>query len=152
MSGRASCRNDLGMVRTRNQDLIFLVQVREGGYDHRVNETVNVVTAKTTEIGQRTWGVMKGVMALATQMVEELANEGGSTNESGNSHNSKSWNTSADVQPSAGQQFNSASSGSWDDWGSKATIKMLLQKGASGTKSAGYSSQSDSKWTEGGFH
>ncbi|KAG9147875.1 hypothetical protein Leryth_003473, partial [Lithospermum erythrorhizon] len=65
--------------------------VREGGYDHRVNETVNVVTAKTTEIGQRTWGLMKGVMALATQTVEELANEGGgsggsSTNESGNSH------------------------------------------------------------------
>ncbi|KAG9147874.1 hypothetical protein Leryth_003473 [Lithospermum erythrorhizon] len=156
-------------------------KVREGGYDHRVNETVNVVTAKTTEIGQRTWGLMKGVMALATQTVEELANEGGgsSTNESGNSHNSKSWNTSADVQPSAGQQFNSASSGSWDDWGSKDHNKDVATKGssptngdswagwddakddddydnfyqgASGTKSAGYSSESDSKWTEGGFH
>ncbi|KAF2306136.1 hypothetical protein GH714_013142 [Hevea brasiliensis] len=35
-------------------------KVREGGYDYKVNETVNVVTAKTTEIGHRTWGIMRG--------------------------------------------------------------------------------------------
>nr|GEV50194.1 probable ADP-ribosylation factor GTPase-activating protein AGD6 [Tanacetum cinerariifolium] len=46
-------------------------KVRDGGYDHKVNETVNVVTAKTTEIGQKTWGLMKGVMAFASQKVEE---------------------------------------------------------------------------------
>nr|GFC65836.1 probable ADP-ribosylation factor GTPase-activating protein AGD6 [Tanacetum cinerariifolium] len=50
-------------------------KVRDGGYDHKVNETVNVVTAKTTEIGQKTWGLMKGVMAFASQKVEELAKE-----------------------------------------------------------------------------
>ncbi|KAK4759629.1 hypothetical protein SAY87_022760 [Trapa incisa] len=46
-------------------------KVREGGYDHKVNETVNAVAAKTTQIGQRTWGIMRGVMALASQKVEE---------------------------------------------------------------------------------
>ncbi|KAI8017032.1 hypothetical protein LOK49_LG04G02603 [Camellia lanceoleosa] len=52
-------------------------QVREGGYDTKVNETVNVVTTKTTEIGQKTWGIMRGVMALASQKVEEYTKEGG---------------------------------------------------------------------------
>ncbi|KAI4993955.1 hypothetical protein ZWY2020_008268 [Hordeum vulgare] len=52
-------------------------KMREGGYDQKVNETVNVVTNKTAEIGSRTWGIMKGVMALATQKVEEYAKEGG---------------------------------------------------------------------------
>ncbi|MFS7998406.1 hypothetical protein Hanom_Chr12g01153471 [Helianthus anomalus] len=44
-------------------------QVRDG--DYNVNETVNVVTAKTTEIGHSTWGMVRGVMALATQKVEQ---------------------------------------------------------------------------------
>ena len=54
----------------------LFLQVKEGGYDTRVNETVNVVTAKTSEIGQRTWGIMKGVMALASQKVEEYTKDG----------------------------------------------------------------------------
>ncbi|KAK7336968.1 hypothetical protein VNO77_17522 [Canavalia gladiata] len=45
----------------------FSTKVKEGGYDYKVNETVNVVTQKTSEIGHRTWGIMKGVMALASQ-------------------------------------------------------------------------------------
>ncbi|XP_018510517.1 ADP-ribosylation factor GTPase-activating protein AGD7 isoform X2 [Brassica rapa] len=40
---------------------------------------VNVVASKTTEIGQRTWGIMKGVMAIASQMVEEFTKEEAST-------------------------------------------------------------------------
>ena len=40
---------------------------------------VNVVGSKTTEIGQRTWGIMKGVMAIASQMVEEFTKEEAST-------------------------------------------------------------------------
>ncbi|TQE01728.1 hypothetical protein C1H46_012672 [Malus baccata] len=51
-------------------------KVKEGGYDYKVNETVNVVTAKTSEIGQRTWGIMKGVMAMASQKVEEYTKDG----------------------------------------------------------------------------
>ncbi|KAM7526315.1 hypothetical protein LguiA_016217 [Lonicera macranthoides] len=116
--------------------------VREGGYDHKVNETVNVVTAKTTEIGQRTWGIMKGVMALASQKVEEYTKEGGGSgggwkndswqrNENqGNGYyqefgqHSKGWNNSpagggcGGGQPSSGGNFNSVSSASWDDWDS----------------------------------
>ncbi|KAI3826231.1 hypothetical protein L1987_00276 [Smallanthus sonchifolius] len=111
-------------------------KVRDGGYDHRVNETVNVVTAKTTEIGQRTWGLMKGVMAFASQKVEEYASEnptwksdswqrnetqgnrfyqefGHSTGTSNPAPTSGNNGTSVG---SSGRNFNSVDSGSWDDW------------------------------------
>ncbi|KAJ9559095.1 hypothetical protein OSB04_013709 [Centaurea solstitialis] len=117
-------------------------KVRDGGYDHKVNETVNVVTAKTTEIGQKTWGIMKGVMAFASQKVEELAKENptwttdgwirNETQENGvyqefrQEHNG--WNSNGNSNPvpssggvggsvsSSGRNFNSVESGSWDDW------------------------------------
>ncbi|KAL6553533.1 hypothetical protein OROGR_007375 [Orobanche gracilis] len=103
-------------------------KVKEGGYDHKVNETVSAVTTRTTEIGQKTWGFMKGVMALASQKVEELAKEGmGSENEQNGYYqefgqNTKaSWNTSAGGgNPSSGkQQLNSVSSDSWGNWDRK---------------------------------
>lgn len=49
--------------------------MRDGGYDSKVNETVNVMTAKTTKIGQMTWGIMRGVMEIALQKVEEYTKE-----------------------------------------------------------------------------
>jgi len=52
------------VVQARTKDITS--KVKEGGCDHMVNETVNVVTAKTSEIGQKTWGIMKGVMAIAS--------------------------------------------------------------------------------------
>ncbi|KAI5069560.1 hypothetical protein GOP47_0015861 [Adiantum capillus-veneris] len=64
-----------GAVQAGTKDLS--TKYREGGYDQKVNETVSVVTAKTSEIGQKTWGIMKGVMALASQKVEELSKDGG---------------------------------------------------------------------------
>ncbi|CAA0829809.1 ADP-ribosylation factor GTPase-activating protein AGD7 [Striga hermonthica] len=124
-------------------------KVKEGGYDHKVNETVGVVTAKTSEIGQKTWGLMKGVMALASQKVEAYTKEGtgsglGSSwqqNESENSgyyhefgQESKGWNS----HNSSNQQFasgaknssgNSASSNSWDDWDTKDNKKEESGKG-----------------------
>jgi ADP-ribosylation factor GTPase-activating protein 1 len=39
--------------------------------DWKVNETVSVVANKTAEIGSKTWGIMRGVMAMASQKVEE---------------------------------------------------------------------------------
>ncbi|KAL0710867.1 hypothetical protein Bca4012_017845 [Brassica carinata] len=45
----------------------FPCLVKEDGLDHTVNETINVFANKTTEIGQRTWGIMKGVMAIASK-------------------------------------------------------------------------------------
>ena len=106
------------------------LQVKEGGYDHKVNETVTVVTAKTTEIGQKTWGMMKGVMAMASQKVEEYAREGNnwkadSWQRNDNEQNgyyqefkqNKEWNSSSGGQSSlSGNANNSFSSSSWDDW------------------------------------
>ncbi|XP_022872750.1 probable ADP-ribosylation factor GTPase-activating protein AGD6 [Olea europaea var. sylvestris] len=117
----------------------FTSMVKEGGYDYKVNETVNVVTAKTSEIGQKTWGLMKGVVALASQKVEEYNKEGSDwkngwqQNENEGSgyyqefgQESKGWNSSA----ASGRQFNSASSGSWDDWDSKDSRKEDSSQGS----------------------
>ncbi|KAA8516449.1 hypothetical protein F0562_016742 [Nyssa sinensis] len=118
-------------------------KVREGGYDHKVNETVNVVTEKTTEIGQKTWGIMKGVMALASQKVEEYTKEGinwktdsWQQNESESNgyyqefaQGSKGRSSSGGGQPASGQHFNSGSAGSWDDWDSKDNRKEESTKG-----------------------
>lgn len=109
-------------------------KVREGGYDYKVNETVSVVTAKTTEIGQKTWGIMKGVMAMASQKVEEYTKEGMNLktenswqrNESERNgyyeefkHENKGWNSSVGGKSSSGHYNNSYSSSSWDDWDQK---------------------------------
>ncbi|XP_031485580.1 probable ADP-ribosylation factor GTPase-activating protein AGD6 [Nymphaea colorata] len=123
-------------------------KVREGSYDQKVNETVNVVTSKTTEIGQRTWGLMKGVMAMASQKVEEY------TKESGMNWKSDSWHSNGDGMNGAGnagyyQQFghenkgtrnsgghtgnhSSSSFDSWDDWGKKAPAKEDSSKSKQG--------------------
>ncbi|KAK1297949.1 ADP-ribosylation factor GTPase-activating protein AGD7 [Acorus calamus] len=111
------------------QQMLKNIRVREGSYDQKVNETVSVVTAKTTEIGQKTWGIMRGVMAMASQKVEEYTKEGinrdsssGSSNyqrsngerngyyqEFGSNEN-KGWNIS---------QVDHNSVDSWDDWDQK---------------------------------
>lgn len=103
------------------------MQVKEGGLDHTVSETVNVVANKTTEIGQRTWGIMKGVMAIASQKVEEFTKEETATwnqQQNGNEGNgyfqNKPANTSfgGSQSSSSGHQNNNyRNSNSWDDWG-----------------------------------
>ncbi|XP_052149701.1 probable ADP-ribosylation factor GTPase-activating protein AGD6 [Oryza glaberrima] len=104
----------------------FQSKMREGGYDQKVNETVNVVANKTAEIGSRTWGIMKGVMALASQKVEEYAKEGGNgwgddwqRKEQGSEPyhrferetNGNGWNSSS--HDGSSKNYNS---NSWDDW------------------------------------
>lgn len=125
------------------------LQVREGGYDHKVNETVGVVTAKTSEIGQKTWGLMKGVMALASQKVEEYTKEGSSwqrneSDSSGYYHEfgqvSKGENSAAGGQSSSSRQSNSVSSGSWDDWDTKDSSRKE-------DSSKGTASQNGDSWT-----
>lgn len=109
--------------------LIFVTQMKESGYDQKVNETVSVVATKSTEIGQRTWGIMKGVMAMASQKVEEYSNEGiswkvddwsqkesvknGYYQEFG--QDNKSWNS---PRENPNKHYNSVSS-SWDNWDEK---------------------------------
>lgn len=102
--------------------------MKESGYDQKVNETVSVVATKTTEIGHKTWGIMRGVMALATQKVEEYTKEGmswkaddwqpkeseknGYYQEFG--QDNKGWNSH---QENSNKHYNSTSS--WDDWDEK---------------------------------
>lgn len=127
----------------------FFLQVKEGGYDYKVNETVNVVTAKTTEIGQRTWGIMRGVMAMASQKVEEYAkdgmnwkNDGWQRNENEKNgyyqefeHDNKGWNSSSGTGQSSGSGHhnNSYNSSSWDDWDTKDNRKEETTTKVSGT-------------------
>ncbi|CAN7062254.1 unnamed protein product [Brassica rapa subsp. trilocularis] len=96
----------------------FTSKVKEGGLDNTVSETVNVVASKTTEIGQRTWGIMKGVMAIASQKVEEFTKEEASTwnqqNNNGSSDNKAATNSSSSYQN------NYSNSSSWDDWGEES--------------------------------
>ncbi|GAU23031.1 hypothetical protein TSUD_336790 [Trifolium subterraneum] len=157
-------------------------KVKDGGYDHKVNETVNIVTQKTSEIGHRTWGIMKGVMALATQKVEELTKDypnGNSDNWQQNENDrhdfnqdNKSWNSSTrEGQPSSGGQSNTYQSNSWDDWDNQDTRKEVPAKGSAphknddwagwddakdddeyDNKSSGHNGTSGTGWTGGGFH
>lgn len=112
-----------------------------------MNETVNVVTTKTTEIGHKTWGIMKGVMAMASQKVEEYTKDGMKWNNDGWQRNDNErngpyqefgqqskggWNSSSERgQPSSGGNQISVSSSSWDDWDYKDNKKEESAKGAS---------------------
>ncbi|XP_004249530.1 probable ADP-ribosylation factor GTPase-activating protein AGD6 [Solanum lycopersicum] len=132
-------------------------KVAEGGYDYKMNETVNVVATKTTEIGQKGWGIMKGVLALASQKVEEFA-EGpnprdDSWQRSENERNghykessqaSKGWNSSGGAQ-SSGRQANAVSSASWDDWDSKDNKKENPTGGATSSNDDGWAGWDDGK-------
>lgn len=56
--------------------VVNIWQVMEAGYDDKVNDTVNVVTSRTSELGHMTWGIMRGVMAMASEKMEEYARDG----------------------------------------------------------------------------
>ncbi|GMJ03082.1 yeast pde1 suppressor 1, ARF-GAP domain 7 [Hibiscus trionum] len=118
-------------------------KVKEGGYDTKVNETISVVTAKTTEIGQRTWGIMRGVMALATQKVEEYAKEGmnwqqNEIEKNGYHQDINQGNSTSVGQSSSVGNYNSRSTSSWDDWdtndntGKEGTTEVTTSYGNDG--------------------
>lgn len=94
--------------------------MKESGYDQKVNETVSVVTAKTTELGQKTWGIMRGVMAIASQKVEEYTKEGiGGKMDNWPHHENPNNNGYYEkfVQENSNKHYSSISS--WDDWDDK---------------------------------
>ncbi|CAF2065297.1 unnamed protein product [Brassica oleracea var. botrytis] len=95
--------------------------VKEGGLDNTVSETVNVVASKTTEIGQRTWGIMKGVMAIASQKVEEFTKEEASNWNQQNK--SGFYDDKAATNSSSSYQSNYRNSSSCDDWGEESNSK-----------------------------
>lgn len=130
-------------------------KVKEGGYDHKVNETVNVVTAKTSEIGQKTWGIMKGVMAMASQKVEEYTKEGINSWQRNDGEKNgfyqefkqenQGWNSSSGGVQSSSTGYNSNSSSSWDDWDTKDNRKEESTKGAASHNSDGWAGWDDAK-------
>ncbi|KAF5201831.1 Adp-ribosylation factor gtpase-activating protein [Thalictrum thalictroides] len=132
----SAAQSAANVVQAGTKDLT--AKVREGGYEYKVNETVGAVTTKTTEIGQKTWGIMKGVMAMASQKVEEFSKEGINWNDNWQRDDSegkngpyqefrqenKGWNSSTGGgQSSSDRQFKSAGSSSWDDWDTKDNHK-----------------------------
>ncbi|KAJ4971607.1 hypothetical protein NE237_004706 [Protea cynaroides] len=139
----SAAQSAASVVQAGTKDLTS--KVKEGGYDYKVNETVHVVTTKTTELGQKTWGIMKGVMAMASQKVEEYTKEGINLKVDDQQHNererngyyqdfgheSKGWNSTTGVgQSSSGKPFSSVGSSSWDDWDIKDNRKEEAGKGA----------------------
>ncbi|XP_074583217.1 putative ADP-ribosylation factor GTPase-activating protein AGD6 [Curcuma longa] len=174
----SAAQSAANVVQAGTKDLTS--KMKESGYDQKVNETVNVVTSKTTEIGQKTWGIMRGVMAMATQKVEQYTTEGSSWKEDSSQKESekngyyqefgqdKSWN-----KPKGNPTKQSSSYSSWDDWG-ESERKEEPRKGSTqnGESWAGWDDVKDddgydsykyslpnkgvhqngkSTWTEGGF-
>ncbi|KAK7245256.1 hypothetical protein RIF29_40093 [Crotalaria pallida] len=136
-------------------------KVKDSGYDHKVNETVNVVTQKTSEIGQRTWGIMKGVMAMASQKVDEFTRDNPNMKsdnwqQNENDRNgfyqeynqeNKGWNSSTGGgQPSSIGPTNTYHSNSSDDWGHKGSRKEEPASGSSPQPSNTYNSSSWDDW------
>ncbi|KAJ1416865.1 ARFGAP/RecO-like zinc finger [Sesbania bispinosa] len=137
-------------------------KVKEGGYDQKVNETVNVVTQKTSEIGQRTWGIMKGVMALASQKVEEYTRDNPNwkadnwqQNENGRNgyyqdfnQENKGWNSSTGREQSSSGQFKTHTSSSWDDWDHKDSRKEEPTKGSTHSSAGQFGTYNSSSWDD----
>ena len=139
--------------------------MKEGGYDQKVNETVNVVASKT-------WGIMKGVMAMASQKVEEYTKEGSSW-PSQPGRNGYYQEFGHDSVNSSAERYESVNS--WDDWdqkgkGSAAPVKEVKSGGGDSwagwddgkddgndghyqsSSNKGYSQNGKSGgWSEGGF-
>ncbi|KAH0925211.1 hypothetical protein HID58_017467 [Brassica napus] len=115
--------------------------VKEGGLDNTVSETVNVVATKTTEIGQRTWGIMRGVMAIASQKVEEFTKEETSTwNQQNKSEGNGYTNSSLGGSQSSYQNNYRSNSNSWDNWGEEnSTTKKEAAPKVSQSSSGGVS-------------
>ncbi|KAH7299651.1 hypothetical protein KP509_24G022500 [Ceratopteris richardii] len=131
-----------GAVQAGTRDLT--TKYREGGYDQKVNETVSVVTAKTSEIGQKTWGIMKGVMAMASQKVEEFSKDGGSSWLSGYQQGSGNQNGLLSSERGYGhyEEINQGKehygNQQWDDWDQSPAAKGGSNKGRKESEYSGW--------------
>lgn len=140
----------------------FSYKMKEGGYDQKVNETVSAVTTKTTEIGQKTWGIMKGVMAMASQKVEEFTKEGSNWKaddrqqnglknvyyqDFGGKKGGDGWGL---PNEQSNRRYNSASS--WDDWGDKDGKVESGVSRQNGDSWSGWDDVKDDDYDEGKHH
>lgn len=98
-------------------------QVMEVGYDEKVNETVNVVTSKTSELGHMTWGIMKGVMAMASEKMEEYARDGTDFNKEPYLHQRLESGVACDHgRPCQETKCGNSSFKGWDNWDSGSPL------------------------------
>lgn len=152
--------------------------MKDSVYDQTVNETLSTVTTKTTEIGQKTWGIMKGVMAMASQKVEEYSKEGMSwkmddwprkeTEKNGYYEKFRQGNNGLNSsQETSDKHYNAVSS--WDDWDEKETKEKPSKvtqsseswagwddgdddyKYSSSNKVVNQNGKSSLQWSNGGF-
>lgn len=118
-----------------------------------MNETVTVVTSKTNEIGQKTWGIMKGVMAMASQKIEEYTKEGinwkeddwqQSGAERHGHYQEYSRQSGNESNPSVDNSNRKHSAGgSWDDWDEKEKAKPSNKSTPSSDSWAGWDDVKD---------
>ncbi|KAL3682090.1 hypothetical protein R1sor_000112 [Riccia sorocarpa] len=153
----SAAQNAASVVQAGTKD--FQAKVREGGLDQKVNETVSVVAAKTTEVGQKAWGLMRGVMAMASQTVEQYTKETGRSgssfspydqngflddNNDGPYHSMNSGNSFNDSWE-ADKTVSSKGRQSWDDWDDHEQEQGKNQNGGKAAHSSNSSSSYETR-------
>lgn len=92
------------------------------------------MAAKTTELGQKTWGIMRGVMAMASQQVEAYTKEGGqssSSNQFGSQYGSIESQNVGYQELNGNKSFETPKNGSHDSWSEWDTKKGSETKSTS---------------------
>ncbi|XP_043705262.1 probable ADP-ribosylation factor GTPase-activating protein AGD6 [Telopea speciosissima] len=125
----ASCavQSAANAVQAGTQELTS--KVREGGYGY--DDTVNVVALRTTEFGQSTWGIMKDVMTMASQKMEEYAGDGIQRKEEQNDCIGVNQTIDGNAKHNHGDSKDvEASFKGWDDWegGSPVSTASVSKK------------------------
>ncbi|KAF8395314.1 hypothetical protein HHK36_019257 [Tetracentron sinense] len=105
-------------------------KVTDGGYD----ETENVVASKTTEFGQKTWGIMMDVVEMASQKLEEYTRDEAETKVVGHGLN-RMGNENVGHYHGESKSDDSSFKG-WDDWGTDSPIctSIVARDGGEVTK------------------
>ncbi|KAF6134365.1 hypothetical protein GIB67_005757 [Kingdonia uniflora] len=119
-------------------------KVRDGVSDEKMNETANMVSAKTTEIGQKTWGIMKDVMSIASQKVEEFTRDEVDWKVESQRPPGLNGTVNGNIEHNYVGKSDDKSFKGWDDWGvdSPVSASMIGKGGGEVTKK----SQGDEVW------
>ncbi|XP_042510839.1 ADP-ribosylation factor GTPase-activating protein AGD7-like [Macadamia integrifolia] len=117
-------------------------KVRESGYGY--DDTVNVVALRTTEFGQKTWGIMKDVMTMASQKMEEYAGDEIQRKAEQYDPLEVNWTTNGNAKHDHGDTKGAEGSfKGWDDWGSDSPVSTVGKRDAEDLSKKG---QSDEVW------
>ncbi|XP_010267329.1 PREDICTED: probable ADP-ribosylation factor GTPase-activating protein AGD6 [Nelumbo nucifera] len=111
MVASSAVQSAANVVQAGRKELTSMV--REGGYD----DTVNVVASRTTELGHRTWGIVRDVMAMATLKVEEYTKDGVETKAGAKGHEGLGGISDSNAGQHGESKPDDSSFKGWDDWG-----------------------------------